>query len=185
MRELAFLVDSVFSLVVGAFLLRLLFQLLRADFRNPLAQAIVRLTNPVVVPLRRMLPPLGRIDTASVVAVLLAQLLRTALVRYIEDGSLPSTAHLLIFAVLALLDTTLVIFLGALILYVILSWVSTDGYSPAGKLLASLVEPILRPLRRALPLLGGLDLSPLVASLLLILLRMVLSGRIAPLLLGG
>src|SRR5712675_963769 len=117
MRELAFLVDSVLSLVVGAFLLRLLFQLLRADFRNPLAQAIVRLTNPIVMPLRRVLPPFGRIDTASVTALLLAQLLRTTLVLLIETGGLPSAGRLVLFALLALLDTTLVVFLGALILY--------------------------------------------------------------------
>ena len=185
MRELAFLVDSVLALVVGAFLLRLLFQLLRVDFRNPLAQAIVRLTNPVVIPLRRILPPLGRLDTASVTATVLAQVLRTLLVRLIESGALPSAGHLLILAVLELIDTTLVVFLGALILYVVLSWVSPEGYNPASRLLASLVDPMLRPLRRALPTLGGLDLSPLVASLLLILLRMVLAGRVAPLLLGG
>jgi len=185
MRELAFLVDSVLSLVVGAFLLRLLFQLLRADFRNPLAQAIVRLTNPIVMPLRRVLPPFGRIDTASVTALLLAQLLRTTLVLLIETGGLPSAGRLVLFALLALLDTTLVVFLGALILYVVLSWVSPDGYSPAGRLLGTLVEPLLRPLRRTLPALGGVDLSPFVAVLLLILLRMVLAGRIAPLLLGG
>jgi YggT family protein len=184
MRELSFIVDSVLSLVVGAFLLRLLFQLLRTDFRNPLAQAVVRITNPLVLPLRKILPPAGRVDTASVVAVLIAQSVRTALIALISGGGMPSLVELLIVALVALLDTTLLVFLVAVFLYVILSWVAPDGYSPAGRLLGTLVEPLLRPFRRALPPLGGLDLSPLVVILLLSVLRMVLTDRIAPFLLG-
>lgn len=184
MPELIFLVNAVFSLVVGAFLLRLVFQLLRTDFRNPLVQAIVRLTNPVVMPLRRILPPLGRVDTASVVAVIAAQLVHTMLVVLLSTGRLAPAGLMLIAAVLTLLDTTLVVFLIALFLWVILSWVAPDGYSPLGRLLSALVEPLLRPFRRALPPLGGFDLSPLVVSLVIIVLRMVLNDRIRPLLLG-
>ena len=88
MRELSFLIDTVLSLVVGAFLLRLLFQLVRTDFRNPLVQAVVRITNPLVMPLRRVLPPVGRLDSASLVALLLAQLVRTALVMLVDFGGL-------------------------------------------------------------------------------------------------
>jgi YggT family protein len=182
MRELIFIVDTLFALVVGAFLLRLLCQIVRTDFRNPLVQAIVRLTNPLVMPLRRVLPPLGRIDSASVVAVLLAQMLRTTLVLLLAGDGLPSVVPLLLLSVVELLDTTLLVFLGAIFLYVILSWVSPDGYTPAGRLLADLVEPLLRPFRRLVPPLGGLDLSPLAVILLLSVLRMVLNGRLAPLL---
>ncbi len=182
MRELIFIVDTLFALVVGAFLLRLLCQIVRTDFRNPLVQAIVRLTNPLVMPLRRVLPPFGRVDSASVIAVLLVQMLRTTLVLLLAGDGLPSLLPLLLLSVVELLDTTLLVFLGAIFLYVILSWVSPDGYSPAGRLLADLVEPLLRPFRRMVPPLGGLDLSPLVVILLLSVLRMVLNGRLAPLL---
>jgi YggT family protein len=182
MRELIFIVDTLFALVVGAFLLRLLCQIVRTDFRNPLVQAIVRLTNPLVMPLRRMLPPIGRVDSASVVAVLLVQMLRTTLVLLLAGDGLPSVVPLLLLSVVELLDTTLLVFLGAIFLYVILSWVSPDGYTPAGRLLADLVEPLLRPFRRLVPPLGGLDLSPLAVILLLSVLRMVLNGRLAPLL---
>jgi YggT family protein len=182
MRELIFIVDTLFALVVGAFLLRLLCQIVRTDFRNPLVQAIVRLTNPLVMPLRRVLPPIGRVDSASVVAVLLAQMLRTTLVLLLAGDGLPSVLPLLLLSVVELLDTTLLVFLGAIFLYVILSWVSPDGYTPAGRLLADLVEPLLRPFRRLVPPLGGLDLSPLAVILLLSVLRMVLNGRLAPLL---
>jgi YggT family protein len=182
MRELIFIVDTLFALVVGAFLLRLLCQIVRTDFRNPLVQAIVRLTNPLVMPLRRVLPPIGRVDSASVIAVLLAQMLRTTLVLVLAGDGLPSVVPLLLLSVVELLDTTLLVFLGAIFLYVILSWVSPDGYTPAGRLLADLVEPLLRPFRRLVPPLGGLDLSPLAVILLLSVLRMVLNGRLAPLL---
>jgi YggT family protein len=185
MRELIFVVDTLFSLVVGAFLLRLLFQLVRADFRNPFAQAIVRVTNPIVVPLRKVLPPAGRVDTASVVAVLLAQMARTAIIYAMSVGGAPSFVPLLLLSVVELLDTTLLLFLVAIFVYVLLSWVSQDGYSPIGRLLGALVEPLLAPFRRALPSLGGLDLSPIVVILLISVLRMVLNGRIAPLLGAG
>jgi YggT family protein len=185
MRELSFLFDSVMALVVGAFLLRLLCQLIRTDFRNPLVQAIVKITNPLILPLRRILPPIGRIDTASAVAVLIAQLVRTTLKQLLVYGFVPPAARLLCMVLLELVDTTLVVYIGALILYVVLGWVAPDTYSPAGRVLDDLVGPLLRPFRRAIPAIGGLDLSPLFASLLLIVLRMVLNDRIGPLLLGG
>jgi YggT family protein len=184
MRELHYVASWVFAFVVGAFLLRLLFQLVRTEFRNPLVQALVRLTNPLILPLRRILPPVGRIDTASVVAVLLVQVSATALLTLLSGFGLPSPLQLLLRATIALLDTTLSLYVVAIIGYVLLSWVAPDGYSPAGRALSDLVAPLLRPLRRALPMLGGLDLSPLVAILLLTVLQMVLNDRIAPLLFG-
>lgn len=184
MPELIFLVNSIFSLVVGVFLLRLLFQLVRTDFRNPFVQAIVRLTNPVVMPLRRVLPPIGRVDTASVVAVIAAQLLQTALIELLEAGHIASAGRLLIGAVLTLIDTTLLAFLIAIFAWWIFGLVAPDAYNPVSRVLSSLVEPILRPFRRALPAIGGFDFSPLAVTLLIIVLRMVLNDRIRPLLLG-
>jgi len=184
MRELQYIAGWVFNLVVGAFLLRLLFQLVRTEFRNPLVQALVRLTNPVILPLRKILPPIGRVDTASVAAVLLAQVAATALLTLLAGFGLPSPLQLLLRGLIALLDTTLSLYVFAIIGYVILSWVAPDGYNPAARVLSDVVAPVLRPLRRALPALGGLDLSPLVAILLLTVLQMVLNDRIAPLLLA-
>lgn len=185
MHELSILFDSVLSVVVGAFLLRLLCQLIRTDFRNPLVQGIVKITNPVVVPLRRILPPIWRIDTASVVAVLLAQLLRTTLKYLLLAGFVPPAAQLLCLALVEVIDTTLFVYLGALLLFVVLAWVAPDTYSPAGRVLDDLVRPLLRPFQRAIPALGGIDLSPWFAGLLLWILHIVLVERIAPLLLGG
>jgi len=181
MRELDYILSTILGLVVGAFLLRLLLQFIRTDFRNPLAQAVLRLTSPVVVPLRRVLPPIGRLDTASAVATLVAELLKLACHNVLQGGSTTPGAFA-VLAVVDLADTTLWLYLGAIFVYVLLSWLDQGGYNPAARLLGDLTAPILRPLRRVLPLLGGLDLSPFAAMLLLRLAEMILLGRIAPLL---
>ena len=181
MCELNYLIDSVMALVVGALLLRLLLQWARTDFRNPLAQAISRLTNPVVLPLRRALPSIGRTDTASVVAVLGAEAAKMLLFSLL-GGALPGIGVFALGALLDLANTALLLYMFAIFVFVVLSWVASDGYNPASRLFGDLTAPLLRPLRRALPALGGIDLSPVAALLLLQVLRMVLNDRIAPLL---
>jgi YggT family protein len=182
MRELEFILNSVLSLVVGAFLLRLLLQLVRTDFRNPLAQAIVRLTNPVVAPLRRVLPAIGRLDTASAVATLVAQALKITLLNLLWGG-LGSAAGLAVLALIDLVDLALMLYWGGILVYALLGWIDAGGYNPAARFLGDLTAPILRPLRRALPPVGGLDLSPLAAMLLLYVVQMIVDGRLKPALL--
>lgn len=162
MDALIFVVDTLLALAVYAFLLRLLLQLSRADFRNPLAQAILSLTSWLVLPLRRALPSLGRLDTASVVAVLLAQLARTMAVSWLALGAVMSPLPLLQSTIIAVLVATLQLYTVAIIVNALLSLVAPGSYSPAGALLASLCEPLLAPVRRLLPPVGGLDFSPLV-----------------------
>lgn len=172
---LYFLVDTFFSLVFFVFLLRLLLQWARADFRNPLAQAILRLSNWLIMPLRRILPPVGRVDTASVVAVLLVAVAQVAALTLVRGFGLPDGLDLLRLASLAILRSALWVYFWAIFIYALLSMVAPGTYSPANAILASLCEPILGPIRRTLPSIGGLDLSPLWASIgiqvLLILLR--------------
>src|SRR5262245_2890325 len=149
MDALYFLIDSVLTFVVYAFLLRLLLQLVRADFRNPLAQAVIALTNWLVLPLRRVLPPVGRFDTASLVALLAVQLLATAvLVRF-----WPAPPRLGLFLEAARSLALAALFLYAILIFVhaLLSFVAPGVRSPVTALLAALCEPVLRPLRRALP----------------------------------
>lgn len=185
MRDL--LADAI-HLVVGffvwAFLVRLLFQVMRTDFRNPFAQAIVKLTNPVIRPLRRVLPAIGRVDTASVVALVVIQAADIALVRAVVGYGMPDGALLLVETLLELVRQTLQFFLVAVIIWAVLSWVAPDGYNPAARLLSDLVTPVLRPVRRILPRLEGLDLSPMVACALLLLLLKVIDRFGAQLLLG-
>jgi YggT family protein len=165
MSALIFIVQTLFALYLGVVLLRLLLQWSRADFRNPICDAIVRLTNPLIVPLRRVLPPVGKIDTASVVAVILVAIIAEVIVTSLAGDRLPDAVSVLRFALLDVLRTTLRIYFYAIFLYALLSIVTPGSYSPIQALLATLCEPVLRPFRRYIPAVGGIDLSPLWAGI--------------------
>jgi YggT family protein len=160
MDALIFILDAVLTLVVIAFLLRLLLPLVRADLRNPVGQAVLRVTNPLVMPLRRLLGSAGRIDLASLVALLLVQFAGTAVMVLVAGGSL-APFPLLVRAVRDLTQTVLQFYFVAVLLYALLSWVGPAGHGPAAHLLGRLCEPLLAPVRRIVPPLGGLDLSAL------------------------
>lgn len=187
MPELRFLISvlgELFRLIVAAFLLRYLLQAVRADFRNPIAQFIVRLTNPLVLPLRRVLPPLGRTDTASLVAVLVVQLAAVIVLSLLDGGGRISAGLLFATAAINLVSALLGLYWVALVVYFVLSWVTPAGsYHPLGRVVGVLCEPILSPLRRIVPPLAGLDLSVLAAFLLIQFLQYELSERLGPLLL--
>lgn len=165
MRALIFLVDSLLTLAVYAFLLRLLLQLSRADFRNPLAQAILKLTSWLVLPLRRVMPPVGRLDTASLVAVLLAQLAATAVVFTMMTGAAMPVAALLVQAAREVIVAAIQLYTVAIIVYALLSFIAPGTYSPVVGMVSALCNPLLQPVRRILPPVGGLDFSPLVVIL--------------------
>jgi YggT family protein len=175
MAALIYVIETLLSLCLLAVLLRLLLQWSRADFRNPLARSIVNLTNPVIVPLRRLLPAVGRVDTASCVAVVVFAVLKVSASWLLNGFGPPPALIWLRLTVFEILSTTLWTYFFAIFLYAMLSLVAPGTYSPAQGLLVSLCEPILRPIRRVIPPLGGLDLSPLWAGIaiqaLLILLR--------------
>lgn len=174
MSAITFIIDTLLSLALFVFLARLLLQLARADFRNPISQAVVRITNPLILPLRRVLPPIGKIDTASVVAVLLVAAVEVA-AKFALLGAFPNS---LLWARAVLVDITSTLlwtYFYAIFLYALLSLIAPSGYSPLQSVLAALCEPVLRPFRRVIPAVAGLDLSPLWAIIaiqaLLILLR--------------
>ena len=164
-EALAFLVDTLFSLLFFVFLMRLLLQRVRADFRNPLGQAILQITNPLILPLRRVLPPIRRIDTASVVAVLIVSVLRVAASSWAHGHGMLAPVDLLIVSALELLRGVLYVYFWSLLLYAVLSWIAPGARTPAGSILISICEPLLRPLRRLIPPLAGLDLSALIAMI--------------------
>ncbi len=175
MDSLYFLVDTVLTFTVYAFLLRVLLQLSRADFRNPLAQAVLALTNWLVMPLRRILPPAGRVDTASVVALVAVQLAATLVLFRLRTGVLYPFVPLAVAALRSLARATLLLYTILIFVYAALSFIAPGARSPATALLASLCEPVLRPLRQALPVVGGIDFSPLVAIVGLTALRILIS----------
>ena len=164
MNLLAIIIGELLSLALFVVLMRLLLQLVRADFRNPICQAIVRLTNPLVIPLRRVLPPIRKLDTATVVAVLIIAFILVAVgfafQAFPVDGLIWIQQ-----AVLTVAYAILWIYFWAIIVYALLSLVAPGGYSPLQSVLASLCEPVLGPFRRIIPGIAGIDLSPLWACL--------------------
>jgi YggT family protein len=174
MEAIRFIVDTLLWLLTLAFVLRLLFQWVRADFRDPVADAIVRVTNWLIMPLRRVLPPIGKIDTATVLAVLLAASVHTEAL--LALAGVP-VADPLLFARITLVDLIamiLKIYLFALLLYWVTAFVSPGAYAPGVRLLAQLCEPLLKVVRRVIPPIGQLDLSFLWLSIVIVALLILL-----------
>src|SRR5690606_27004347 len=156
---------------------RVLLQWARTNFYNPICQFVYRATHPVLDPLRRVLRPIGRIDTAGLVGACLLQTLKIWLILALGSlmaGPLAS----LVLGVAELLGLLIALFFWLIIIRVILSFVGPSGHHPMVPLVAQLTEPLMRPWRRILPMPGGLDLSPMLVILLLILARVLL---VAPL----
>jgi YggT family protein len=163
MNALIFIVDTLLSLALFVVLARLLLQWARADFRNPVCQAVVRLTNPLILPLRRVLPPVGKVDTASVVAVLIVATIKVTLFFALTGVMWPAPLFWLQAVALEVVRMLLWTYFGAILLYALLSLIAPAGYSPLQSVLATLCEPVLRPIRRLIPPIAGIDLSPLWA----------------------
>jgi len=161
MQALLFVLHALITLIVVAFLLRVLFPLVRADFRNPIGQAVLRVTDPLVLPLRKVLRPAGRVDVASIAALLIVQLAGTALLLGIAGARMASPLTNVVVALRELARTTLQFYFFAVLLHVVLSWVAPGARSPAATILDRLCEPLLAPLRRVVPPLGGLDFTPI------------------------
>ncbi len=172
-NPIEFLLTVIFQLYILAVMLRFLLQWVRADFYNPLSQAIVKLTNPALRPLRRVIPGFGGIDLAALVLVLVLQILLGFLLALL--GEIPlNPGWILLWSIRELVELTLNVFIFSLIIQAVLSWVTPGHYNPAGILLYKLNEPLLRPARRLIPPISGLDLSPLVVILLLQVLKMLI-----------
>jgi len=167
-----FLVDTLTSLYIFALMLRFLFQWVEADFYNPISRFLVKITHPLLRPLRRLIPSIGRVDTASVVLMLGFQALDIFLVASLQQLNV-SFPGLLLAAGWRLLDLLYDIYFYSILITVILSWFAPRGYNPAVALLFALTEPLLRLFRRILPPMGGVDLSPLLALIALQFTKMV------------
>lgn len=161
-RALTYLVSTLFDLYIVAILLRLCLQWVRADFYNPLSQFLVRVTNPLLIPLRRVIPSIGPLDTASVVLAFLLELLALFIVSQINSISL-GWFKLSLLAVTKLLMAVLWLYFFLILAVVILSWLGSRVRHPIVPLMYQLTEPVLQPFRRLIPPIGGIDLSPLFA----------------------
>ena len=164
--SLIYLISTITDLYVTAILLRLLLQWVKADFYNPLSQFLVKVTNPVLVPARRIIPSIGKLDTASVVVMLLLELLQLVVISLLSKTDFGFQC-LLLFAVRKLLIALLLTYFVLIIARVIISWFANQSRHPLIPLIYQLTEPVLRPISRFLPSLGGVDLSPLIALIAL------------------
>ena len=170
-----FIINTLTQLYLFVLLLRLLLPYLGADFRNPLAQAILKMTSPLVIPLRRIIPPIGRIDTATVLVAFAIQYLLIVVLLMIL-GSSATIAAIAVTAIINLVLLTVRLFIFAIFIRVILSWISPQGYNPALAIIYTLTDRVLRPFQRVIPQMGGLDLSPLFAIILLMALTIIIAG---------
>ena len=179
-EALIYIIQTLGSLYLLIVLLRFILQLVRADFYNPLSQFILKATQPLLKPLRRVIPGFGGLDLASLILAILVQLLlmvvTLSLMGYNALGVIP---QLLVWSVIGVTSLFLKVFFFALILSVILSWVAQGSHNPGAQLVNQLCEPLLAPFRKLLPNLGGLDISPIFAFIALNLLDRFVIGNLA------
>ena len=184
LSPLMLIINTLFDLYILLVLLRFLLQWLRADFYNPVSQFVVRVTTPPLRFLRRFIPSLGGQDTASIVLCLVLiyakfLILRALAIPVVPIGSVNapigavSYGGLLVMSIADLVSLALTVFLIAIIIKVILSWVNPGAYNPVIGLVDRLAAPVLKPVQRLIPPVGGLDLSPLFATLALLVVKML------------
>jgi YggT family protein len=173
---LRFLIQTIASLYLFAVVLRLLLQLARADFYNPLSQFLVKITNPLLRPLRRVIPPVGRIDSASVVLALLVQLLAIVLVLAVFGVAPGNPLRLLGWSVLGIAAQLINLYFMAILALIIMSWVAPFSMHPAAVLLRQLVDPVMAPFRKLIPPIGPVDVSPIVVFLVIGVAQRLVSG---------
>ncbi|AMB84076.1 hypothetical protein AWM79_01650 [Pseudomonas agarici] len=166
-----FVIQTLGSLYLLVVLLRFILQLVRANFYNPLCQFTVKATQPLLKPLRRVIPSLFGLDMSSLVLAIIVQMLLMAVILLLSYGVTGHIGLLLIWAIIGVTSLFLKVFFFAMIISVILSWVAPNSHSPAAELVFQISEPALAPFRKIVPNLGGLDISPILAFLVIQLLQ--------------
>lgn len=179
-EALIYIIQTLGSLYLLIVLLRFILQLVRADFYNPLSQFTVKATQPLLKPLRRVIPSIAGLDSASLVLAVLVQLLLMVVTLSLMGFNPVSVIpQLLVWSLIGVTSLFLKVFFFALIVSVILSWVAPGSYNPGAQLVNQLCEPLLAPFRKLLPNLGGLDISPIFAFIALNLLDRFVIGKLA------
>ena len=189
LQALNLLVTIIFDLYIMVVAVRFLMQVTRANYYNPLAQAVVKLTNPVLVPLRRIIPGFKGQDIAALVLCLLLIIVKMMVFKLLSLGQvdiagygLPASALsfplMAILAPIDLLNLFINVFIFSMIVLAILSWISPMGENPAAEVLSDITRPVTEPVRRWIKPMGGLDLSLLVALVLLQVLKIIVIGNL-------
>ena len=162
-----YLVQTALTLYMLAMVLRFLLQLVRADFYNPISQFLVKITNPLVIPLRKVIPGLGGMDLASLLLALVLQMLSIVVLMALYGLGLPNPILLLLWSALGLVGLLVNIYFFALLAMIILSWLAPGSGNPAVFLLYQITEPVMAPFRKLLPPMGGMDFSPILVFILI------------------
>ena len=170
-----FLVETLLSLYISAIVIRFLLGYARADFYNPLSQFLVKITNPILVPVRRFIPSFGKLDTSAVVVALVLMIIKTVLLAGLMGGSL-NIVTLVWLSIGELIRSIIWIYIISLILMAVISWIGSAHGNPVAPLVNSLVNPLVAPVRRRLPPVGMLDLSPMAVMIGLYILLIIVNG---------
>ena len=171
-NPVVFLINTLFGLYILAIMLRFLFQWMDADYYNPVSQFLVNITQPPIKVVRRLVPSIGRIDSASIVLMIALQMLAGVAI-FFSSGVSVSVAALFVWALTELITLLINVFLFAIIIRALISWINPDSYNPAVSLLYNLTEPLLGLGRKIIPPISGIDLSPLLVIIGLQMLKML------------
>lgn len=169
-----YLVQTLLSIYLVTMLLRFLLQLARADFYNPISQFLVKVTNPLVIPVRKVVPSIGGVDSASLLLALLLQMLSIVILITLYKVGLPSIIQLFTWSALGLLGLLVNIYFFALLAMIVLSWIAPGSSNPAIYLLHQITEPVMAPVRKMLPAMGGMDFSPILVFILINVIQIAL-----------
>jgi YggT family protein len=170
-HSLLYILEVLGPLVTFFFVARFLLQAARADFYNPISQGIVKITDPVLKPLRSIAPSFGRIDSASLLGAWILQALFTYASFSIRGDYYPGTLTLLVGSLFAVVHLIITVYWALIIVSIVASFVAPGSQHPALTLAQQIIEPVMGPARRLIPPIGGLDFSPILVLLALGLLR--------------
>lgn len=168
------IIHTLFFLYITAVLLRLVLQMAKADFYNPISQFLVKATKPLLQPLRRLIPGVFGIDMAAVVLALLLQIVGITLLLHLHLVGFINPIQMFLWAVIACISLVVNIYFVAIIVSIVVSWVAPGSYNPLVLILHQLTEPVMAPFRKLLPSLGGLDLSPILVFLCINVLQIII-----------
>lgn len=168
-----FIINTIVDLYILIIMLRYLLQLVRADFYNPVSQFLIKASNPLLIPMRRYIPSLGRHDSSSILLMLALKVAALSMVFLIKGIDL-SLHTLLILSVADLFSLAINVFLFSILIIIVISWINPGAHNPVVSLLNNLTAPLMNPARKLLPPISGLDLSPILVILGLQILKMLL-----------
>lgn len=169
-----FLIQTLFDLYIYIVILRFLLQTMHVGYFNPLSQFAIRFTQPIIKPMQKIIPEIKNIDVAVLLLIIILELIKVTLLLVLQLQAFPNVAGLLLFVLANLINKFIMFYFYAIIIRVVLSWITPVHHNPVFFALTQLTEPVLHPIRRVLPLLGGFDLSPLVALIGLQLLSLII-----------